>query len=856
MDFEAEAEIAEGGPIQPQSRALLEAISFGHTSIPIFVDEKERSGKLSTIREILAEMQAITLVNDETDARLLVKEQDGKFVIQSGDLELLVPPVPVSGTNAVTHVTNQVKDLVHWLVILDLKNTNSGIKIGFDVWRANDPPGTQSPTAVSSGMELRYRVENRHNKSLYIYLLDVSSDGSVELLYPDGGQQELPAGGKWEDPVPFVLYLREGQSAVTDVLKVIATVKPIDPSIFPQGPIRFASQAATRGTSDPLARFLADALRGTKAAQRVLVDSWVTVQKTIKIRREGVKLSSFALHFEGKKSVADIQSRLSGNRDFCSGDIENPSKNCERLVPITKDGTVLDLLSASTARGPNETVSVGQIFDEAYRIQEQLGAKRVEPQLEIQVAGWETEQGIDKRDIAGDDQHDAAAATDDQWSLKQIQVLDAWKKIRDRLNLREGAEANGIIIAHPDTGYTHHPEIWNAIGGKRPINTANGRNYYEGGNDAYDPLLSNHLMDNPGHGTASGSVIISPSGCQLPITPVCVNGIARGAQLVPLRVHRSVAQFNTRNLSQAIHDVAEGKITGNPSLISIAMGGPPTLTMWKAVKAAEKNGVLIVAAAGNNVRTVVWPARFRSVIAVAAGSVRCHPWKGSSRGDAVDIMAPGESVWRATLNEKHEYINAMGKGTTFATGNTAGAAALWLSWHRNDPSLRKLIKQGLLTRTFRSALRTSAWRPSNSRGSNPVGTHCDSSTWNTDYGAGILNVAGLLDVPLSVAQPTAIEAFEEEVIPLFASLYPKGTDSQKIHSDYRTMFSSARSRNLDDLSSFETEILYHYTINKEVQRDIDAFVSGQREGEPADIMRRSLSQQDLSERLRQALRQR
>ena len=199
-----------------------------------------------------------------------------------------------------------------------------------------------------------------------------------------------------------------------------------------------------------------------------------------------------------------------------------------------------------------------------------------------------------------------------------------------RSNLAEGAEANGIIIAHPDTGYRHHPETWNEVGGKHPIDVAKGHNYYEGGNDTYDPLLSDHPLDNPGHGTASGSVIISPPGCQLANAPACVNGIALGAQLIPLRVHRTVAQFNTSNLSQAIQDVADGKIAGKPRLISIVMGGPPTLTMWKAVKAAEKNGILIVAAAGNNVRTVVWPARFRSAIAVAAGNVRCQPWKGSS----------------------------------------------------------------------------------------------------------------------------------------------------------------------------------------------------------------------------------
>ncbi|HBP90827.1 MAG TPA: hypothetical protein DD706_24435 [Nitrospiraceae bacterium] len=852
-DFEAEGEISNGGSIQPHSRALLEAVSFGDTSIPVFV--QKRSGPLSEVKATLAQMQAITLVDDEAGARLLVKEQDGNLLVQSGDLQVLVSPVRVSETDAVGHVIDQIKDLVHWLVVLALNNPSSGIKVGFSVWRATDPPGTPSPVAVASGTELIYRVENRHSQPLYIYVLDVSSDGSVTTLYPGGDQQQLLSGKELERHLR--MSVPSGQVGVTDVLKIIATLKPIDPSLFPQGPIRSASKATAKATSDPLARFLASALRGARTAADVTVesDTWVTLQKPIQIRQEGAKLSSFALHFDGPKSVQDIRVRLSDNPALCSREDKPARGDCEQLASITNDGTVLEWLQRSASRETDQTVSVGLAFDEAYRIQDQTGAIRVEPQLEIQALGVKTEQGIDKRDITGDDRHDPAAAADDQWSLKQILVLEAWTKIRHRFDVAEGKEADGVIIAHPDTGYRHHPETWSEAEGKRPIDAGKGRNYYEGGTDALDPLLSDRLLDNPGHGTASGSVIVSPPGCQLLHASGCVNGIARGAQLIPLRVHRTVSQFNTRNLSQAIQDVADGNIAGNPRLIAIAMGGPPTFTMWKAVKTAEKNGVLIVAAAGNYVGTVVWPARFHSSIAVAAGNVRCQPWTNSSHGSAVDIMAPGESVWRATFNEQHEDMNGMGKGTTFASGNVAGAAALWLSWHRDDPSLRMISEQGLLTRAFRAALRSSAWRPSSSVSANPPGTYCHSSAWDTDYGAGILNVAGLLDVPLSGSQPRAALSVSEETVPLFASLYPEGTEPERIRSDYLSLFPAARSAGIEKFGSFETEILYHYTVNEDLRRKMDALAGGQRGEEPAESVRQALFRQDLSGRLRQALLQ-
>jgi len=849
-DFMAVGEIVSGGPVQPQSRAVLEAVFFGETAIPVHVDVKQ-SASLQQIKDVLASMEALTLVKDETKARLVVKQQDGKITVQAGDLEVLAPPVPLAEQDHVARIVEQVKKIVHWMTVLGLKNAESGIRIGLEVRLKDAPSGTPFPDVVPLGTKLVYEVKNLDEQPLYVYVLDVSSSGKVTVLYPKGEQQELRPGGKIERQP--TANLPPGYSVILDVLKVIATTRQIDPSVFSQEAIRAASPATSKAAQDPLSQFLARAMRGTKELNETEVKTWVTVQKSIRIRQTGAKLGSFSVHFDGRKELQDIQTKLAASRDICPGDSLENIKGCDRLVSDSRDGSVFEFIPRGLSRGEERVVPVGQAFDEAYVIQDQTGARRVEPLLEIQTPGIETDQGIDKRDITGDDKHDDASGKDDQWSLKQIRVFDAWKKIRDRYGFAEGGEADGVLIAHLDTGYTKHPENWQDIKGKRPIDVAKGHDYYDDDNDPLDPLLSDRPLDNPGHGTASGSVIVSPAGCQLPGAKGCVNGIARGAQLVPLRVHRTVSQFNTRNLAHAIQDVAEGTVPGKPQLVSIAMGGPPTLTLWKAVKSAEKKGVLIVAAAGNYVRTVVWPARFRSTIAVAANNVRCAPWKQSSHGKAVDISAPGESVWRATFNEKHDYMNAMGKGTTFATGNTAGAAALWLSWHRNNPQLEELKKLGSITQAFRDALKISAWRPKANSNANPPGTFCDNYPWDRDYGSGILNVSALLDVPLGAPITRDLDGPELEDLPLFSSLYPPGTDSRQIKSNYLELFNSMRERDLFKMASFETEILYHYTMNEDVQRNMDDMAQGKRGIEPAENSRQALLRQDLSNTLRSYL---
>ncbi len=703
---------------------------------------------------------------------------------------------------------------------------------------------------------MNYRVHNLDNEPLFVYVLDVSSDGSIALLYPrvGGAQEQLPPNDTLEQTIETILP--KGRDAVVDALKVIATNQPLDPSVFPQGALRQAPPPpATRGRPDSLAEFLAQSVRGKPRGVRpVTAKSWVTKQKLITIRRPGVRFSGFALHFDSPREAMNLPVSFGTSRSTCSELVVGAA--CFEHIRASKDGTVWDLVQHKATRNAAENVkSVSRIFDEAYQIQEQTpGAVRVEPLLDVEVTGVVNQRGIDKRGLGSVSEHDDFARNDDRWHLKQIGALKAWEKIRDRQKVAAGAEADGILVAHIDTGYRDHPETWAEFGGKRPIDPSKGYDYYDNDHDPFDPLLDNRPLDSPGHGTAAGSVIVSPSGCQLSRARGCVNGVGRGAQLVPLRVHRTVSQFNTGNLSRAIRDVAEGNIAGAPKIMSIAMGGPPTLSMWKAVKKAEKNGVLVIAAAGNYVRTVVWPARFKSTIAVAANTVRCKPWKHSSWGAKVDISVPGESVWRATLTKQHHYINGMGKGTTFATGNMSGSAALWLAWHKDNPKMMKLRENGQMTKVFRRALQASAWRPSDDSAQNPTGTHCDQVNWDVRrYGAGILNVASLLDAQLDAPATHAQAAVESEELPLFSSLYSEGAEQDAILVDFHSLLKSEQHAIPENLYRFETEILYHYTVDEDVRRSIDAMISEQRGAEPSERVRNALKKKDLSSRLRRAI---
>ena len=170
--------------------------------------------------------------------------------------------------------------------------------------------------------------------------------------------------------------------------------------------------------------------------------------------------------------------------------------------------------------------------------------------------------------------------------------------------------------------------------------------------------------------------------------------------------------------------------------------------------------------------------------------------------------------------------------------------------------MQALRDSGQVTKVFRHAVQASAWRPAGDPAQNPPGTHCDALAWeNGKFGAGILDVAALLEVPLDVPVARALTVGEPDQLPLFASLYPEGTDPGVVMADYQRLFGASQRPTPEKLYRFETELLYHYTVDEGVRLSIDAMLDGRRGDEPAERIRDALRNTDVSSRLRQAIAQ-
>ena len=312
-----------------------------------------------------------------------------------------------------------------------------------------------------------------------------------------------------------------------------------------------------------------------------------------------------------------------------------------------------------------------------------------------------------------------------EWSLGLISVKEAWK-----LKPRKGKKyGRGIVVGHPDTGYTRHPEIWR---GKRVL-AHRGYDFEDDQADPLDPLTGEF----PSHGTGTASVIMSGIGLQIQTNTNFVSGVAPKAKLIPYRVSTSVIHLSFKKVSKAIYLA----ITNKAHVISMSLGGPTGPDYLKrAIQAALDSGIIVLAAAGNYWPFVVYPAKFDEVIAVAACNCRRKPWRWSASGSTVDIAAPGESVWRAETDKGLEYKTTRSSGTSHAVATTAGVCALWLAYHGRKNLIQRYGKENLAT-VFKEVLIKH-------------GVNTPPNWQKHKYGAGIVNAHKVLKAPLP-ASPVA-----------------------------------------------------------------------------------------------------
>jgi len=235
------------------------------------------------------------------------------------------------------------------------------------------------------------------------------------------------------------------------------------------------------------------------------------------------------------------------------------------------------------------------------------------------------------------------------WGVDRIDADEVWKK----------NEGEGINVAIIDTGVDpDHPDLMANI---------------EGVYSAVPPK-TNVVDDRYGHGThvagtiaainnEIGAVGVGPK-IDLWIVKASAGGILKLKDLL-------------ESYDFVMSTWSDDDPNNNIQVVSMSYGGGYSQAEDEMLHQAWDMGIILVAAAGNEGGSVIYPAALPFVIAVSAMNITDQITSWSNRGPEIDLAAPGSGITSTYLRGQY----ATWSGTSMATPHVSASAALAIAAH-------------------------------------------------------------------------------------------------------------------------------------------------------------------------------
>jgi thermitase len=293
------------------------------------------------------------------------------------------------------------------------------------------------------------------------------------------------------------------------------------------------------------------------------------------------------------------------------------------------------------------------------------------------------------------------------WGLKKSDAARAWAVSQGSKDVIIAVIDTGIDINHEDlknnlwvnkgeTGLDSKGRDMRNNGvdddGNGYVDDVHGWNFVSG---------NSRLNDNHGHGTHIAGIIGAEASNKKGIS-----GITPNVSLMILKYFDPKVP-NTDNLKNTIASIHYA-IKMGAHIINYSGGGVEySQEEFEAVQAAEKKGILFVAAAGNersnSDQNHYYPADYslKNIISVTAIDPTTEVLASSNYGVlTVDIAAPGQNILSCLPNNSYGLMT----GTSQATAFVSGAAALVMSYKNQYFKAEEVKKYILATGDTSSSL--------------------------------------------------------------------------------------------------------------------------------------------------------
>jgi thermitase len=268
----------------------------------------------------------------------------------------------------------------------------------------------------------------------------------------------------------------------------------------------------------------------------------------------------------------------------------------------------------------------------------------------------------DKPDVEAADYNHIYEATsypddprfDDQWGLTRTAFPGAWIHAR----------GTGARIAVVDSGMDmNHPDLGTKVVAQKNY-VADGA----GTRDLYD------------HGTHVAGIVAALTNNGM--------GVAGGCPACRLLIARVLNDKGDTTATRLV-DGIDWSVENEADVINLSLAGPDNAAVERAVNSARANGTVVVAAAGNlGTTTPLYPAAYEKVIAVSATNENDGLASTSSRGNWVDLAAPGTSI----LSTRKGGGYGVATGTSEAAPFVSALAGLLASEGKTASEIRQRMQ--------------------------------------------------------------------------------------------------------------------------------------------------------------------
>jgi hypothetical protein len=296
-----------------KDKALLEAIESGFQSTPddkkssffpyqLTQDSSEADLRLHILRPKRENGQFVYEKDDtlpksfpDQSPELWVLTREGRLLNQKLQIAFATQN-PDEQKEQIQLLKDNLKKWARWQEIKKLKNPKSAVpvKVQTEIWRNNQSCDVEKRFGTycqigqyrlsaldkhtpNLGDVLRFTLDNQSDKRYYCYLLYITSEGGIHLIYPSRFERaeftRVKKGEKRQTGISVVLK-ENGERT----FKLITTERSIEPLLFEQSGYKL------RAGSNPLERLLFNAVHGQRGTRSTSNNEWATEQVTIDVK--------------------------------------------------------------------------------------------------------------------------------------------------------------------------------------------------------------------------------------------------------------------------------------------------------------------------------------------------------------------------------------------------------------------------------------------------------------------------------------------------------------------------------------------------------------------------------------------